>query len=120
LHVSPARAERALNDLFGAAESTAGHSPAATPPDSAINALAAQLHVTRQRARWVLAELDRMAGRDGGIDPGSPAFARLSRALDMTPANLAQALARWKQSLAASAPSTSPSPPQSGGASPTK
>jgi plasmid maintenance system antidote protein VapI len=121
LHVTPARAQRALNDLFGAADSMAGESPAvATPPDWAISALAEQLHVTRQRARWVVTELDRMTGRDGGIEPGSTAFARLSRALDMTPAYLAKALARWKESLAASAPSASPSPTQSGGASPTK
>jgi plasmid maintenance system antidote protein VapI len=118
LHVTRAQARQALGQL-AIGPDRATQSAAATPPGWAVNALAAQLHITRQRARWVLAELDRMTARDRGVDPGSPAFARLSRALDMTPADLAHALDRWKQSLPASAPSPSPSAPQPG-ASPTK
>ena len=46
------------------------------------------------------AQSARRAGREGGVDPASPAFAAIARGLGVSPAQLAAALDAVKQSLA--------------------
>ncbi len=110
LGVSPAGAQRALRELFGAAARGAGAKSATdVPPDAALTALAARLRVSRARAVQVLDALNRMADPGHGIDPASPAFAALAHSLGKTPAQLAHILDGWKRSLGSTMPQ-SPSP----------
>jgi hypothetical protein len=110
LGISPARAQRALRELFGAA--TTGSEPksaASMPPDAALTALADGLHVSTARAAQVLDALNRMANPRHGVDPTSAAFAALARSLAKTPAQLVHILDAWKQALRSTLPQ-SPSP----------
>jgi hypothetical protein len=112
LGVSLAQAQRALQELVGAAAPrTGGKSDTPMPPDQALPALAARLHVSTARAAEVLDALDRMANPGHGVDPTSPAFAALAHSLGKTPAQLTQILVGWKQALRATMPQ-SPSPPR--------
>jgi hypothetical protein len=107
LGVSPAQAQRALRELVGAAAPGSGAKSATPrPPDQALPALAARLHVSTARAAEVL---NRMADPGHGVDPASPAFAALARSLGKTPAQLAQILEGWKRALRSTMPQ-SPSP----------
>jgi hypothetical protein len=110
LGVSPAQAQRALRDLFGAQAPGPGTKSATTlPPDQALSALASRLHVSTAKAREVLDALSRVANPGHGIDPASPAFAALAHSLGKTPAQLTQILREWKMALRSTLPQ-SPSP----------
>jgi hypothetical protein len=112
LGVSPARAQHGLRELFGAAAPVTGaKSGTPRPPDPAITALAARLHVSTTRAIDVFNALDRMSNPGHGVDPASPAFAALANSLGKTPAQLVQILDGWKTALRSTMPkSPSPSP----------
>jgi hypothetical protein len=110
LGVSLAQAQRALQDLVGtAAPRSSRKSDTPMPPDQALPALAARLHVSTARAAEVLDALDRMANPGHGVDPTSPAFAALAHSLGKTPGQLTQILVGWKQALRSTMPQ-SPSP----------
>ena len=112
LGVTPARAQQALNILIGP-DASAGRLKTGTaqPPDSAIIALAAQLHVSTARAREVMDALGAMANPGHGIDPASAAFRALASSLGETPAQLIANLQAWKMGLRSTMPqSPSPSP----------
>lgn len=99
LGVSVAQAKAALAELSGGAK--AGK-PSAGEQAAAARILADELHVSVDRARQVLAELEKLrpASRDITTDPG---FVRIARGLGITPQQLATDLVQMKEKLAGSA-----------------
>jgi hypothetical protein len=59
-------------------------------------ALESQLGVSTSAAQRTVDQLDALG--EGGVDPGSPAFAAIARDLGVSPARLAAALKAGKQS----------------------
>lgn len=99
LGVSATQAKAALAELTGGAK--AGK-PGAVVEAEAARILAGELHVSVDRARQVLTEIQQLrpASRDITTDPG---FARIARGLGITPQQLASDLVQMKQKLVGSA-----------------
>jgi hypothetical protein len=91
--VSSPTAQKIVSIVFGSRvdRSLTGQSAAA--------ALGTQLGITTTAAQSALAQL-RSLGREGGLDPTSPAFASIARGLGVSPTRLATALPAVKQTMA--------------------
>lgn len=104
LGVSVAQVKAALVELGGGAK--AGK-PGPGDQAEAARILAGELHVSVDRARQVLTEIQRLhpASHDVTTDPG---FVRIARGLGITPQQLAADLVQMKEKLAGSAPAKAP------------
>jgi hypothetical protein len=94
--VPQATAQRVVYAVFGTQVSKQP-GPTTAPPQP-VNALAAQLGVSRAAAQRAFNQLDAL-GRDANV-PASPAFAAVAHELGLSPARLAAALVAAKQSMA--------------------
>lgn len=74
------------------------------PDQLIINTLAGILHVSDARAKQVLERLEQISEPGHGVSPQDPRFRAIAASLHLTPQQLADALMKMKQTLAASMP----------------
>jgi hypothetical protein len=72
--------------------------------------LARVLHIPLPEARTAMRQVQALNRAGGGVDPSSPAFARIARELGITPQHLADALRQVKQDMAPTGPCGKPKP----------
>jgi hypothetical protein len=96
--VSNATAQRIVYAVFGS-NGEGEHAGSSLTGPSAVAALAARLGVSAGAARHALQRIGALSGKDG-IDPASSSFAAIAHDLGVSPARLAGALGRIKESAA--------------------
>jgi hypothetical protein len=103
LKVSVADAEKALQALSsdGKQKPKPGKEPGA--PDEVVKLLAAELHISADRARQVLTDLDKVKANGGDVVK-DPAFVAIAKGLGITPQRLLAALLAVKQKVVGDKP----------------
>lgn len=99
LGVSRADAEKALQALSGGDKGKPGNGKEPGVPAEAVQLLAAELHISADRARQVFKDLDKVKA-NGDEVVKDPAFIAIAKGLRISPERLVTALITVKQELA--------------------
>lgn len=110
LKVSVADAEKALQALSADAKQKRkpGMDKPAGVPEEAVKLLAAELHISVDRARQVFKDLEKVNGKGGDV-VSDPAFIAIAKGLGITPQHLLDVLVKVKQELAGKEKEKAPS-----------